>query len=634
MLWIVVMAATAGALAAFFLGALHGLSNEAHDRLVKARNGDKPAPQSVVLIDVDAATVAAENSNRLPLNRSVYAHAIDRLTELEPRAIVLDVQFTEASDDPEADEALLVAIEDTPVPVILGTGQVLSNGDTSVFGGRQNLEPAGAVAAHTSFPLDDDGHIRRMDPYIAGIPTIANAAAQAVGGAGVPHDGTLIDPAVPGSRLDRISLSQFAGDRPVDRAKVNGRIAVFGVTVTSESGDDRVALAGSSERVFGVEAQAQAIDTALRGEPLRDATKVLPFVLALLVGLIAALGARRSLWLQLGVAVLSLLALVGISIALVKSGWLTDPVPALVALIVASLGAMAVRAEGERRRRAAARATLGRFVPPGVVDDLLDSDRDGLIAPRGQQASVLFCDLRGYTSLVASLRDPQALITILDTYLSAVTEVVQRHGGTVVSFQGDGVMSAFGTPVPTDEAPAQAIAVARELQEQALPWIREELASVVEGADELRLGVGVATGQVFAGTVGPPERREYAVVGPTTNLSARLQALTKTEGVDVVLDGATAEGVGAASGPRAHTGIALGDHGGLRLLGPREIRGLSAPVDVWTLARATDAAARSAHESGGASAASGTQRIAPSAARQSATALPAAEQEPRAPADA
>ncbi len=585
LLVLVVLAATGGAMAATAFGALDRLSGVTHDRLVEIRNETKPAPSSVVMVAVDARTVSRQRG--LPLNRSRYASAIERLSALGATAIAVDIQFSEPSSDQDADLALLEAIEDTETPVILATSQVFKNGDTPIFGGRANLEPAGAVAAHSSLPADDDSRIRRIDRSVDGLVVFSQATAQATGRPGIPRDGTLLDPSIPGNKLDTISMQDLLEGKATP-AQIRGRIAVIGVTVVSNTGDDEQRIAGSSLRIPGVAAQAQAIDTALRGEPLKDAGETVAYLLALLAGLLAAAGSRRTLWVQLGVAVVAMVLLVGGAVLAVKLGWLVDPVPAFAAVLVASLCAMAVRAESERRRRATARATLGRFVPPGVVDDLLDGGSNGLIAPRAQQATVVFCDLRGYTSLVASLRDPQALIAILDAYLSAVTQTVHRHGGTVVSFQGDGVMSAFGTPVPTDEAPAQAVAAARELQTRALPQVRRELAEIVEGADDLRLGVGVATGSVFAGTVGPPERREYAVVGPTTNLAARLQALTKTEGVDVVMDGATAAGAGAPANARSHTGIVTVDDVGLRSLGPREVRGLTAPVDVWTLAEPGD----------------------------------------------
>lgn len=561
------LCATVGALIAASLGALDGLSSDARDGLVKARNAARPAPSSVVLVEVDPKTVFAQGQS-LPLDRSVYAETIDRLTTLGVRAIAIDVQFTEPSGNPASDEELLVAVEDSEVPVVLATSEVLPGGDTGVLGGRQNLDPAGAVAAHSGLRVDYGERAFAIDPEVHGIPSFAQAAANAVGAPGIPHRGTLIDPTVPATKLNRVSLQTLIGGSSIDRAAFDGKIAVIGVTAVGPRGGDTLSVIGSEARMPGVAVQAQAIDTALRGEPLRDAGRWPAYVAALIIGLLAVLGATRRLGLQLIVAVAVLLGLAAVSIIAAKLGVLVDPIPAVVALLLGSLGAMAVRAESERRRRAAARATLGRFVPPGVVDELLEDDRDGRIAPQGQEATVVFCDLRGYTSLVAGLKDPAALIAILDTYLAEVTETVHRHGGTVVSFQGDGVMSAFGTPVPTPESAAQAVAAARELQERALPRVRERLAEIVDGAEKLRLGVGVATGPVFAGTVGPAERREYAVVGPTTNLAARLQALTKTEGVDVILDDRTAS---------------TGADGALLRLGSRDIRGLERPIDVWTV---------------------------------------------------
>ena len=572
--------------------AFDGVDGNVHDLLIEARAHGRDAPEQVVVVEVDQRTVAREG--RLPLDRRTYAKTIDRLTQLGAKVIVIDVQFTEQSDDLDADEALLVAMEDSPVPIVLATSLVDDSGDTTVMGGKRLLVPAGAVAAHSSFPLDPDGPVRRIQRTIAGIPTLAQAAAEAAGRPGLPQKTVLLDPTVPGTRLNHVSLLDVLGQdlggrrASFDPARLRGRVAVVGLTTVDFGGEDTQYMAGTSQQVFGAELQAQAIDTALRGEPLRGTGAGVAWLLALLAGLLAAMGARRSLWVQLGSALAALALLVVVSYVAVRSGVLLEPIRAIAVLVLSALGVAAARAAVDRRRRAAASATLGRFVPPGVVDDLLDSDRDGLIAPRAQQATVVFCDLRGYTSLVASLKEPAALISILDAYLSAVTETVHRHGGTVVSFQGDGVMSAFGTPVPTDESPAQAVAAARELQTRALPQVRAELAAIVEGAEDLKLGIGVATGPVFAGTVGPAERREYAVVGPTTNLAARLQALTKTEGVDVILDGATAAGAGAPENARAHTGIVTVDDVGLRSLGPREVRGLTAPVDVWTLAQPGD----------------------------------------------
>ena len=609
---IVVVAATLAAALLWEVGAFTGLTGQAHDALVRARaaaDGDS-VPATVVLIEVDGPTVAAQQG--LPIPRSAYAKAIRRLYALGAAAIAIDLQFSEPSEFEDEDEAFLAAMQDTRVPIVLATSEVLRDGDTAVFGGTVNLEPAGAVAAHSAIPNDVDGTLRRVGRTVDGLDTLTQATTKAVGSRGLEADEILIDPSIPANHLERISLQTLIEDRPRDRQalsrRIQGRVAIIGVTAVGPSGDDFERIAGSQREYPGVMAQAQAIDTVLRGAPLRDGGRVAAVLLALAASLIAALGTLGRMRIQLLSVVAAAVLVVVVSVVAIWSGLLVDPILAVAALVLAGTLAAAVRAAAERERRAVARATLARFVPPGVVDALLDGSREGQLAPQAQTASVLFCDLRGYTALVAGLERPEGLIAVLDTYLTEVTETIHRHGGTVVSFQGDGVMSAFGVPSPTDEAAAQAVAAARDLLEVALPRVCAALRDVVpDRADGLALGVGVATGPVFAGTVGPAARREYAVVGPTTNLAARLQALTKTEGVAVLVDDATATATTAApttataataaaaaatrgpGGHRSRTGIDLGVEagegtGGLRLLGPREIRGLPRPIDVWTTA--------------------------------------------------
>lgn len=579
----IVALATLSAIGASAAGALDGLGGQAHDGLVKLRGEGRPAPSNVVLIDVDGRTVDRLDGS-LPLPRDAYADAIRRLDRLGARAVVIDVQFTEPGPDADADLALLEAMEDTAIPVILATGETTGDGDTAVFGGKANLEPAGAVAAHASLRADPDRTIRSFGREVDGIPTIAQATARAVGQPGLREPVALLDPVVPGNRLARLPLIDLLEPVGSARAKlrsaVAGRVAVIGVTAIGPTGDDDLTIAGSARRVYGVEAQANAIDTVLRGAPLKGGGRLAAFLLALAAGALAAFGTGRALRLQVGSAVLGGVGVGTISVlAATLLNTIVDPVPALLALLIGGSGAAAVRAATERTRRAAARATLARFVPPGIVDAVLDED--GLLAPQAQTASVLFCDLRGYTSLVAGLERPESLITVLDAYLSAVTAIVHANGGTVVSFQGDGVMCAFGVPLATDRSARQALDAAHQLHTVALPRVIAELADVIPEARDLAIGVGVATGLVFAGTVGPAARREYAVVGPTTNLAARLQALTKTEGAGVVIDDATALAAQTITPEPARRTPA-----GLRRIGLREIRGLASPIQVWTLAQA------------------------------------------------
>lgn len=594
---LVVLAAAVPALA-IGLGALVGVRGEAADRLLQARDAGRPVPDRVVVLEVEGRT--AFRYGQPPLPRSVYARAIRALDRVGAAAVGIDVQFTEptrpkddsaqAADAAAAEDlALLTSIEETKVPVVLVTTEVLPRTpgkpvDTGVLGGRVNLEPAGAVAAHASIPLAPDGVWRRAEPTVDGLPTFGAAIARAAGGPTVPAGGMLIDPSVPASRLHRYALRDLLGGRIPERA-LRGRAVLIGVTTTSSTGDDQGFVAGTRERVYGVQVQAQVVNTALAGAPLSAAPGLTWLLAALSAGLAALAAGRRRLLAQIGVVVGMAVLIPLVCWVAVRSGWLADPILPWLVLAFGGGAGIAQRAAEERRARALARATLGRFVPPAVVDELLRDGSDGRIPPHAEQATVMFCDLRGYTALTAGLSRPEALVDVLDAYLGTVSRVVYAHGGTVVSFQGDGVMTAFGVPVDDGRAAQHAVDAARELLDDALPALRTQLAETLgDGpAGAIALGIGIATGPVFAGTVGPETRREYAVVGPTTNLAARLQARTKEEAGPVLIDDATAAAVMGEERATAHTGVRT-PGGPLVPVGPREIRGLPRAIDCWTLA--------------------------------------------------
>jgi adenylate cyclase len=171
-------------------------------------------------------------------------------------------------------------------------------------------------------------------------------------------------------------------------------------------------------------------------------------------------------------------------------------------------------------------------------------------------ATVLFADLRGFTALAESLGAPE-VIALLNRYLSAMSDAILDHGGTVVSYMGDGIMAVFGAPVAQDDHADRAVAAAREMLRR-LPSV---------GGD-LRMGIGLCSGPVMSGTVGSARRMEYTAVGDTTNTAARLEAMTKEAGVDVLIADETRQ--------------ALRDPEGLRSFGEVEVRGRQARLTAWT----------------------------------------------------
>jgi adenylate cyclase len=237
-------------------------------------------------------------------------------------------------------------------------------------------------------------------------------------------------------------------------------------------------------------------------------------------------------------------------------------VPGAVALLVGAIGTLVFWYAVELRRRRALRAQFGRFVPASVVDAVVDRAAGGRLPGTQVDATVLFADLRGFTAAAERL-GADGVIALLDRYLGAMSDAILDRGGTVVSFMGDGIMAVFGAPVALPDHADRAVAAARELVERCLPGFNAET------GEAFALGVGVASGPVMSGTVGSARRIEYAAVGDTTNLAARLEQLSKELPHAVLI----------ADSTRA----ALSDGAALVAVGEQAIRGRSQPVRVWTL---------------------------------------------------
>jgi class 3 adenylate cyclase len=205
------------------------------------------------------------------------------------------------------------------------------------------------------------------------------------------------------------------------------------------------------------------------------------------------------------------------------------------------------------------RERLGRYFPPQVANRL-DDAADRLAVGETHEVTLLFCDLRGFTSLAERLSSRE-VVALLNRFHSAMVETVFAHGGTLDKFMGDGIMTYFGAPVALADHATSAVRCAIAMQ-QRLDGLNRERASAGESA--LRMGIGVHTGTVVLGDIGAPSRRDFTAIGDAVNVASRLEQLTKDRKVPVLISGDTAEQVGQAVP--------------LREIDPAEIRGKSEPL--------------------------------------------------------
>ena len=187
----------------------------------------------------------------------------------------------------------------------------------------------------------------------------------------------------------------------------------------------------------------------------------------------------------------------------------------------------------KKRLRDQLKALVRRFATAEVADDLQQSGF--ALGGRHVTATVMFCDIRGFTALVES-QPPDETIELLNTWYTLMFDAINGHGGVVNQMIGDGLMAIFGAPAPLANAPASAVDAALEMTAMVLQFSLEREAA---GKPALRIGIGIASGEVVAGYTGTQERATYTCIGDAVNLAARLETHTKLAQCAILIDGPT-----------------------------------------------------------------------------------------------
>ena len=236
----------------------------------------------------------------------------------------------------------------------------------------------------------------------------------------------------------------------------------------------------------------------------------------------------------------------------------------LALLVRRSRTLVAERAEAER-----ARGNLSRYFSPKVVDTLAERD-EPLGRVRRQAVGVLFADLVGFTTMAEEMT-PEEVMALLRDFHGRMEEEVFRHGGCLEKFIGDALLATFGVPDTGARDATDALACARGMLAALSAWNLEREAA---GLPPLQIGLGLHYGPVVAGDIGSRRSMAYATVGDTTNVTSRLQALTRDLRVRIVASGAL---VAAVEREAAEPALLRG----LTTRGPTVLRGRDTPMELW-----------------------------------------------------
>ena len=486
--------------------------------------GTQPTPEDYLVVEIDAATFGALQET-WPFPRSFHARVIDRLREGGARAIAYDIQFSEPTD-PEEDNALIEAVARAG-NVVLATSEVDDEGNGNVFGGA-DLTQFRTRAGSAQLPPDPGGVMRRSLVSVDGLETLSVGTAEVALGRQIrePADAeNWIDFRGPPGTIRSVSFADVLKGK-IPAADFAGKIVVVGPSAPTLH-DVHSVPTSRNELMSGAELQANAIWTVMNGFPLQSPPSLLVAVLIALFGFLAPVASLRLSF------VLTILLPVTVGVAFTvatqlafEQGIVVPFTYPMAALVLSTVGAVGTHYSVAAFERARTRDVFSRFVPEEVVKQVLArADRDLRLGGVDVVGTIMFTDLRGFTTFSEEI-EATRVIDVINVYLTEMSEAILAHGGTLVSYAGDGIMAVFGAPIDQPDHADRAVAAGEEMVSVRLPRVNEFVRGQGFG-DGFRMGVGIHSGAFIAGNIGSERRLEYTAIGDTVNAASRIEGLTK-----------------------------------------------------------------------------------------------------------
>ena len=295
-------------------------------------------------------------------------------------------------------------------------------------------------------------------------------------------------------------------------------------------------------RTPGIEIHGSTIATLLEDSFIEEIGPARQFQAALaLVSLVTFLCFRFSpLWaISASVLVVAGFVFAAFSLLFPDGYWLHLVAPVVgSALAMGSAQVSNYMREGRQKRYL--RSVFKRYVNDAVIEQILRSPEGLHLEGERKRISVLFADIRSFTSRSEGL-EAEALVQQLNEYFTGMVRAIQDRGGMVDKFIGDGIMALFGAPLDDPDAPLHSVQAALEMV-ATLDQVNEKLAE--HGAEPIRIGVGIHTGEAIVGNMGSPEKMDYTAIGDVVNTASRIESLTRRLDAEILISRETVEAAG------------------------------------------------------------------------------------------
>ena len=508
------------------------------------------AAPEVVLVYLDEESARALNQ---PVSeawdRSLHTKLLNRLTRDGASLIYYDIIFASPSADELTDKAFAEAIRNNGQVVLSGAFENSTQG--GVYSERTYpplplFRSSAAAWGVALFHIDPDFGVRELCNGSRDIVSASWAAAARMGASITKQSEKRLQTRWlnywgPSGTLATVSFHQALYEDGVPPNYFKGKVVFIGghpATGGLNLGRDEFANPYSRwGRLFspGLEIHATEFLNLTRGNWLERLSTSLETACLILCGL--ALGIignyfNPKIGIAMGIAFALTISIVSLTACYHSHLWWNWLIPVVVQTPFALVWSSGSQYFQEARRRAALRRAFAYYLSPQMADQIAELDFD--LKPGGKvvDATILFTDCKGFTSVSEELNDPQKVSELLIEYFTQSSRCVLDNGGTILKYIGDSVMAAWGMPLADPDHPKRAVQAAWDLSEASKLIVRGRV---------LTTRVGVSSGSVLAGNLGSPYRFDYTCIGDTTNLASRLEGMNKMLGTSVLIAESTAK---------------------------------------------------------------------------------------------
>lgn len=506
----------------------------------------KIAPDEILIVKIDEESLKTQGD--WPWPREKLAKMISKINQAEPKIIGVDIQISAQSRFGQTDDLILAeTLKNLSSPAIFtvsGSEVVIIDPQKPLI---KNFQPAFeeikqyAKFGHSHLVADSRGLIREVPVgafvsedegiFAFSFYVFQRAYQKEISKKVLEKNLVRINYTVPPGGFRAISAKNLL-DEDINPQIFKNKIVLIGATAPSLQ-DVRSTPLGRGELMAGVEIQANIISMFLRNNFLNTPSYFLRiislFVSALLASLIFFVlkTPLKSILMSLSFGILIFLLLV----FSFSRGVVLDSFYILLSFSLSLGGNLTFKLLFEERKRKFLERTFSKYVSTEVLKEILAQDKDIVLGGKEMQITVLFTDIRSFTSISEKL-SAQEVVHFLNEYFEKLTNIVTKYRGTIDKYIGDAIMAFWGAPLFQENHSDLALTASREIIEEL-----EELNKSLEEKNlpRIKIGIGIARGLAVVGNIGSKKHFNYTAIGDVVNVASRLEGLTKFYNTPVLI---------------------------------------------------------------------------------------------------